>query len=101
VYRYKIDWEPDAITWSVDLKESGNSYVPIHSQDMAQVSSYAESLCHVYISFWHGWTPDGSQFDGKNAKANCGEPGPCYQAFYFQPLKFTPSESNKLITLVD
>ena len=99
VYRYRIDWEPATITWSVDVSGSGNSFVPIHSQDMASVGRYEESLCYVYISFWQGWTPDGSKFDGEDAKANCGESGACHQAFYFQPLKFTPSNSNTLVIL--
>jgi Glycosyl hydrolases family 16 len=101
VYRYMIDWEPDTVTWSVDLTGTGNSYVAIRTQDM-KATPYNESLCYVIISFWHGgWTPDNSPFlAGKDAPAKCGESGPCYQAFYFQSLKFTPSaKNNHLVTL--
>lgn len=101
VYRYKIDWEPDAVTWAVDLKGSGNSYTEIRKQEMSTAGSYDESLCYVYLSFWCGWTPDGSKFlSGADAKGTCGESGPCYQAYFFQSLKFTPSGNNKLVTLV-
>lgn len=101
VYRYRIDWEPDTVTWSVDLTGTGNNYVVIRSQDMSTVGSYDESLCYAFISFWQGWTPDGSPFlNGADASGNCGASGGCYQAFYFQSLKFTPSANNQLVMLV-
>ena len=37
---------------------------------------------------------------GADAEGKCGESGPCYQAFFFQPLRFTPSADNKLVKLV-
>jgi hypothetical protein len=101
VYRYRIDWEPGTVTWSVDRTGSGNGYVVIRTQDMATVGSYDESRCYPFISFWQGWTPDGSPFlDGADAPGTCGASGACYQAFYFQSLKFTPSANNRLVTLV-
>jgi hypothetical protein len=99
VYRYQIDWEPDIVKWSVDLTGTGNSYQVIRSQEMSAIrAAYDETLCYPFISFWNGWTPDGSPFDnkGKDATAMCGESGACYQAFYFQPLKFTPSSRNQI-----
>src|SRR6185369_1487693 len=97
VCRYRICWEPDVVVWSVDRTGSGQSYVEIHRQNMSEVGSYDESLCYPYMSFWHqdkpgGWTVDGTPFHPpEGAKGNCGSSGPCYQAFYFQSLKFTPS----------
>ena len=98
VYRYKLDWEPDIVKWSVDLTGIGNSYQVIRSQKMDAIGAYDERLCYPFISFWNDWTPDGSPFDkeGKDATAKCGESGACYQAFYFQPLKFTPSSRNQI-----
>lgn len=101
VYRYRIDWEPKIVRWSVDRSGSGTRYDVIRTQDMTSVGTYDESLCYPYMSFWTGWTPDGTKFqNGADAAAKCGESGPCYQAFYFQSLKFTPSDNNKLVTLV-
>ena len=98
VYRYKIDWEPDIVKWSVDLNGTGNSYQCIRSQEMSAIgAAYDENLCYPFISFWTDWTPDGSPFNkGTDATAKCGESGACYQAFYFQPLKFTPSSRNQI-----
>ena len=99
VYRYKIDWEPEFVKWSVDLTGTGNSYQCIRKQDMGAIgAAYDERLCYPFISFWSDWTPDGSPFDkeGKDATARCGASGACYQAFYFQPLKFTPSSKNRI-----
>ena len=102
-----MDWEPDIVVWSVDRSGSGNHYVDIRTQKMAGVGSYVESLCYVYMSFWHqegpaGWSVGGTRFlHGEGAQGNCGQSGPCYQAFYFQSLKFTPSAPhNRLVTLV-
>ena len=64
VYRYQMDWEPDAVVWSVDRSGSGNHYVDIRTQKMAGVGSYVESLCYVYMSFWHQEGPDGWSVDG-------------------------------------
>jgi hypothetical protein len=109
VYRYMIDWEPDIITWSVDVTGTGNSYVTIRTQDMSNVGKYDESLCYPFISLWtswkdgkQGWSPDASPFlEGRDAAGKEGNyADPCYQAFYFQPLKFTPSANNKLVTAV-
>jgi hypothetical protein len=101
VYRYRIDWEPNTVTWSVDRTGSGNSYEVIASRAMSTVGNYDESLCYPYISFWTGWTPDGSPFlNGADAKGKCGDSGACYQAYYFQSLKFTPSANNQLVTLM-
>jgi hypothetical protein len=100
VYRYMIDWEPDTVTWSVDLTGTGNNYVVIRSQDMSSIGTYDESLCYPFISFWQGWTPDNSPFlNGADASGNCGASGGCYQAFYFQSLQFTPSAANQLVQL--
>lgn len=100
VYRYKIDWEPNLVSWSVDLTGTGNSYQVIRSQDMSVVGAYNEALCYPFISFWQGWTPDNSPFlSGQDATGNCGASGACYQAFYFQSLKFTPSSSNQITRL--
>ncbi|MEP6538954.1 MAG: family 16 glycosylhydrolase [Bryobacteraceae bacterium] len=100
VYRYRIDWEPHTVTWSVDRGGSGGSYDLIRSQDMSAIGSYDESLCYPYISFWTGWTPDGSPFlKGADSSGKCGDSGACYQAFCFQSLKFSRSKNNRLITL--
>ena len=73
---------------------------PTLTQDMATVGSYDESLCYPFIGFWKGWAPDGSPcLNGQDASGNCGASGPCYQAFYFQSLKFTPSANNRIVTL--
>jgi hypothetical protein len=100
VYRYMIDWEPDTITWSVDLTGSGNNYVTIRTQQMAEIGLYNESLCYAFISFWGYYSPRSDKFlDGEDATADCGASGRCYQAFFFQSLKFTPSANNRLVTL--
>ena len=100
VYRYMIDWEPNTVTWSVDRTGSGNNYTVIRTQDMATIGIYDESLCRAFISFWSGWSPDGSTFrNGQDAPGKCGASGACYQAFYFQSLKFTPSANNRLVSL--
>jgi hypothetical protein len=98
VYRYKIDWERDVVKWSVDLTGTGNSYQVIRSQEMSAIGAdYDEGLCYPFISFWTGWTPDGSPFlKGEDATGKCGDSGACYQAFYFQSLKFTPSSRNQI-----
>ena len=98
VYRYKIDWEPDIVKWSVDLTGTGNNYQCIRSQEMSAINAnYDERLCYPFISFWTGWTPDDSPFlKGDDATGKCGDSGACYQAFYFQSLKFTPSSRNQL-----
>ena len=101
VYRYKILWEPNLVTWSVDLTGSGNNYVVIRNLDVPKDFDYKESLCYPYMSVWGPWTFDGSKFlEGADAPTKCGESGPCYQAFFFQPLKFTKSDQNRLVTLV-
>ncbi len=101
VYRYKLDWEPDTVAWSVDRTGSGDHYMEIRKQDMAAIGRYNESLCYPYLSFWCGWAFDNSPFlKGIDAPAQAGESGPCYQAFFFEPLKFTPSANNTLITLI-
>jgi hypothetical protein len=102
VYRYMIDWEPETVTWSVDLTGTGNSYVAIRTQAMAGIGRYDESLCQVFFGFWPGFSPgDGSEFqNGNDAETECDKYGRCYQAFLFQPLKFTPSATNnRLVTL--
>lgn len=99
VYRYKLDWEPNMVKWSVDRTGIGNSYEVIRSQEMSLIgANYDERLCYPFISFWTGdWNPDGSPFlKGKDATAKCGDSGACYQAFYFQSLKFTPSSRNQI-----
>jgi len=99
VYRYKITWEPDAVTWSVDIGGKGDRYVDIRTQPMGDYH-YVEALCYPFISFWTGWTPDNSPFTGgSGATHDCGTSGRCYQAYYFQPLRFTPSGRNKQVTL--
>ena len=101
VYRYRIDWDPQSITWWFDRTGRGTSYEQIRTQDMSAAGNYDESLCYLYLSLWTGWTPDGSPFlNGDDATGKCGESGACYQAFFFQSLKFTPSANNKLVTLV-
>jgi len=102
VYRYMIDWEPDVVTWSVDRTGSGNKYEVIRTQNLNEIGvHYDESLLAPFISFWQGWTPDGSSFlNGADASGNCGPSGKCYQAFYFQPLKFTPSAKNRQVRLI-
>ncbi len=100
-YRYMIDWEPDTITWSVDRTGSGNNYVMIRTQPMAAIGTYKESLCYVFISFWPYYSPRGDKFlNGQDTTTKCGDSGLCYQAFFFQSLKFTPSaKNNRLVTL--
>ncbi len=101
VYRYGISWERNVVTWSVDLTGSGNHYTPIRSLDVSNDFNYDESLCYLYMSLWTGWSFDASKFqEGADAEGKCGESGPCYQAFFFQPLRFTPSKDNTLVTLV-
>jgi hypothetical protein len=74
------------VTWSVDRTGSGNGYEVIASRAMSTVT---------------GWTPDGSPFlNGADAKGKGGDSGACYQAYYFQARKFTPSTNNQLVTLV-
>jgi Glycosyl hydrolases family 16 len=101
VCRYMIDWEPDTITWSVDGTGSGNNYVLIRTQPMEKIGLYNESLCYVFISFWPYYSPRGDKFlDGQDATGDCHASGRCYQAFFFQSLKFTPSaKNNRLVTL--
>jgi Glycosyl hydrolases family 16 len=100
VYRYKIDWTEELITWSVDLTGTGENYVVIRSQVMTGMP-YNESALFPFISFWQGWTPDGSPFlKGADAQGDCGASGKCYQAFYFQSLKFTPAPSNQAVKLI-
>jgi hypothetical protein len=99
VPRYQIDWEPDVVTWSVDPDGSGTKYQRLRRVEKSEIGRYVESLCYPYISFWAGWTFDNSPFNpAVDAKSNCHEGG-CYQAFFFQSLKFTPSKSNGLVTL--
>ncbi len=102
VYRYKIDWEPRMVRWSVDLTGSGNQYTLLRRQKMASIGPvYNEGDLYVFMSFWQGWTPDNSPFTG-SPPANgcqCAGSGPCYQAYYFQSLKFTPSSHNTMIKL--
>jgi hypothetical protein len=102
VYRYKIDWERNTVSWSVDRTGIGNSYEVIRKEDISKFG-YKEELCYPFISFWHdpnGWSPDGSPFlKGEDATGDCGASGKCYQAFYFQSLKFTPSSSNQITRL--
>ena len=101
VYRYMIDWEPDVVTWCVDRTGTGDHYEMIRAQYLDEIGvQYDKSLLVPFISFWQGWTPDGSPFlNGQDASGNCGPSGKCYQAFYFQPLKFTPSAKNRQVKL--
>ena len=67
---------------------------------MKDIGGYNESLCYVFISFWSTYSPHGTAFlSGTDATADCSPSGPCYQAFYFQSLKFTPSADNRLVSL--
>jgi len=103
VYRYKIDWGPNVVSWFVDRSGSGTNYKFLRSHDISKFD-YQEQLLFPFISFWvdvkdgvPGWSPDGSKFDfGQSATGDCGPSGKCYQAFFFQSLKFTPHKSNKI-----
>jgi hypothetical protein len=103
VYRYKINWGPDLVQWFVDRTGRGNDYKFLREVDIS-LFGYKEDLLFPFISFWwdekNGWSPDGSKFKyGEDAEGHCGASGKCYQAFFFQSLKFTPSQSNRITRL--
>ncbi len=108
VYRYKITWDQEQVSWWVDCF-TGNGYILLRSHDISKFGY--PTLLYPFISFWTGWTPDGSPFlNGQDATAKFKLPvnkygnavdAPCYQAFYFQSLKFTPSKANKITKLVE
>jgi hypothetical protein len=109
VYRYKITWDRDQVSWFVDTDGTGNGYAFLRSQDISKFGY--PTLLYPFISFWTGWTPDGSPFlNGQDATAKFKLPvnkygnavaAPCYQAFYFQSLKFTPSKANTITKLIE
>jgi beta-glucanase (GH16 family) len=90
VYRYKIDWQPKTVQWSVDRTGKGTNYTFLREHDVSSFG-YKEELMYPFFSFWPGlgWSPDGSKFDPN-------QPDKLYQAFFFQALRFTPSASNKI-----
>ena len=99
VYRYNIDWEPDTVSWSVDRAGRGDTYTFLRSHNISEFG-YQEQLLYPFISFWwddqNGWSPDGSKFDfGKSATGECGPSGKCYQAFFFQSLRFIPQQATR------
>jgi hypothetical protein len=66
---------------------------------MANIGLYDEAL-HVFISFWAYYSPRGDAFlNGQDGSVDLGASGRGYQAFFFQPLKFTPSGHNTVVTL--
>ena len=106
VYRYMIDWEPKTVTWWVNRVGHGDNYEKIRTQDVRDFQ-YREDQCYVFISFWNsqegGWSPDGSQFDPSSAQDQItvkGKSVPCFNAFYFQSLEFTPGPENKITRLL-
>jgi hypothetical protein len=110
VYRYMIDWQPNTVTWWVNRVGHGDNYEKIRSQDVSGFR-YREDECYVFISFWNsqqgGWSPDGSQFNAGTAPTSApdqiwvnGATVPCFNAFYFQSLEFTPGPDNKITRLL-
>lgn len=92
IYRYKIDWRQDGVVWYVDTG-SVAGYVPIRGP--VSKGKYIESKCYPFISFWAPADFLGSVFTGKDTTAVC-DTKPCYQAFYFGRLRFTPAVGNTL-----
>jgi Glycosyl hydrolases family 16 len=101
VYRYKIDWQPSRVVWWVD---TGAGYVLIRTftqndDPNIKINKYVESKCNIFISFWHADFLGSNCSPPEGATGDCGASGKCYQAFYFGPLRFTPSPENTITRL--